>query len=146
MKFILTVLLLGSFTFSFSQGMQITVSAGKESVTVTLDNDNENKILNIKPLVPAAKEAFLTATIANEEMDDGWKRNFIIYDAEDNEMSRLIDMKQNTYCVSLKNLLPLLKKDKEYFLYTSVLPTDPQKAMEVKVARQLVCKIKNLSN
>ena len=134
------------FAFSFSQDRRITVSAGKESFVVTLDDDNENKIFNIKPSIPAAKEVFLTATISNEQTDTGWKRNFIIYDAEDNEMSRLIDVRQNIYCVSLKNLLPLLKQDKEYFLYTTVLPTDPQKAMEVKVARQLVCKIKNLGN
>jgi len=130
--------------FVFTQEMSITIAARNESITVSPDDENEDKILSLRTSIPAAKEDYLTVKVANDEIEKDWTRNFIIYDEEDNEISKLAERKENTYCVALEKLLPLLKPRKEYALYTSALPKDPQKAMEVKISRQLVCKINQL--
>ena len=141
MKIILLSLMMAIGAYSFSQEIRITVSAENKSITTAIDEDNTGKLLNLQTSLEPS-EAYLVAKLNRDEIGKGWTRNFIIYDNEDNEVSRLAQMKDNTYGVALKNIKPLLKPAQEYSLYTIVLPEDPQKAMEVKVARQLICKIK----
>jgi hypothetical protein len=145
MKFILIALMILPSAFASTQELSIIVTAGNEHIKISLDDDNSNKILNLRASVTPAKQEYLTVSVSNEEIEKDWERNFIVYDEEDNEISRLVAMKENTYCVTLSKLLPLLKPGAAYSLYTTALPKDPQKAMEIKVARQLVCKIKIVS-
>ena len=140
MKIILLSIMMATGAYSFSQEIRVTVSAQNKSITTVVDEDNTGKVLNLQTSTEPS-EAYLIAKLNHDELNKGWTRNFIIYDNEDNEISRLAQMKDNTYSVALKNLKPLLKPGQEYSLYTIVLPEDPQKAMEVKVARQLICKI-----
>jgi hypothetical protein len=142
MKFILIALMILPSAFGLTQELSIIVTAGNESIKILLDDDNNNKVLNLRTSLTPAKQEYLTVRVSNEEIEKDWQRNFIVYDEEDNEISRLAGMKENTYCVMLGKLLPLLKQGKEYSLYTTALPKDPQQAMGIKVSRQLVCKIK----
>ena len=51
-------------------------------------------------------------------------------------------MEDGSYCIKQSELKILLQPNEEYSIYTTALPKDPQKAMLVRVARTLVCKIK----
>ena len=146
MKCMLSALLIFYSLPAFTQELAITVSAGNQTIKISLEDDNKDRILVLSPADFMIKGGYLTAKVLDEELSDDWTRSFTIYDEEDNEINRLADMKKDTYCTSLKNLQALLKPGKEYSLYTVALPKDPQKAMEVKIARQLVCKIKRRSD
>src|SRR5262252_7659289 len=102
MKFIFSALLMAACVGGFSQQIRITVFAQNKTITVSPDEDNTDKLLKLQtPVTPS--EAALTARVNYEEMDKGWKRNFIIYNDEDSEISRLVFVKENTYSVLLKN-------------------------------------------
>ena len=140
MKITLLSLLITLGACSFSQQMHITISAQHKTISVVTDEDNGDKILSLeKSTTPS--DAYLIANLTHEEKQKDWKRNFIIYNKEDSEISRLALIKENTYGILLKDLFLQLQNGEEYSLYTIVLPEDSQKAMEVRVARQLVCKI-----
>jgi len=124
----------------FSQKVTITVSAQGKSVSASPDGENNDNVLVLQRSAASAA-AHLVAKVNNEEISGGWKRTFVLYDNEDKEIITLDSMKKNCYGVSLQALLPVLLHAKQYALYTIVLPEDPQKAMEVRIARQLVCKI-----
>ena len=124
----------------FSQKITITVSAQGKSVSASPDDENNDKVLVLQRSAASAA-AHLVAKVNNEEITRGWKRTFVLYDNEDKEIITLDSMKENCYGVSLQALLPVLQQAKQYALYTILLPEDPQKAMEVRIARQLVCKI-----
>ena len=140
MKIILLSLMMAIVAHGFSQEATITVSAQNRSVSAVPGEENEGKVLALQRSITST-DACLVAKVTNEEINENWKRNFIIYDGEDKEIDSLIATKQNSYKTPLKTLLPNLQQGREYSLYTIILPIDPQKAMEVKVARQLVCKI-----
>jgi len=140
MKNIFLSLLMLVGATGFSQETRISVSAQNKNITASPGEDNSGKLLALQKAITPS-EAYLVAKVDDEEKDTGWNRNFVVYDNEDSEVTRLIVMKENTYGILLKNLLPELQSGKEYSLYTTVLPEDPQKLMEVRVARQLVCKI-----
>jgi len=146
MKLILSALLVLSTVSVFAQDMSITVTTEGKSLRVVLDDDNGSQVLTLGAADLNEAENYLTAEVSNEEINKDWKRSFIIYDEEDIETGRLPDVKENTYRISLRNLKPLLQPGKEYALFTIISPKDPQKAMEVKIARQLVCKIKVLED
>src|SRR5258705_11421433 len=101
MRFILSALLILPTLFTFEQDMFITVTAEGKSIQVSLDDDNSNEALTLGTSGLTPGEYFITAEVSNEEIDKDWKRMFIIYDKEDNEIGRLSDMKENIYRVSL---------------------------------------------
>ncbi|MEO8712711.1 MAG: hypothetical protein ABI405_11335 [Parafilimonas sp.] len=143
MKFILSVLLVIPFASLIAQDMEITVCANNNSLTVSPDDDNSDKLFVINTS-SSADNNFLTIKVADEEIDKDWKRNFFIYDSADNAIKDFVFMKDESYCIKISDLYKLIQPQKDYFIYTTALPKDPHKAMLVKVARQLVCKIKIL--
>ena len=140
MKSFLLSIMMAVAVFGFSQETTITVSAETKSVNASPGDDNNDKVLVLQRSKASAATHFV-AKVNNEEITGGWKRTFVVYDSEDNEMMSLDSMKENCYGVSLEALLQVLQQAKQYALYTMILPEDPQKAMEVRIARQLVCKI-----
>ena len=140
MKLLLTLLFALPFTLGFSQDMQLNISAGKETISVSLDDDNSGKLVNLSQ--HSAANNFLTIKILNEEIDKDWKRSFTIYNAQDSAIKDFMQMKNGSYCIKLKDLLPALHQSEEYFIYTIAFPKDPKKAMLVRPARKLVCEIK----
>ena len=141
MKCMLIALIAISFTTVFSQEMQITISANNDSITVSPDNNNKNKLLTISNS-PSAGNNFLIINVVNEETDKDWKRNFFIYDSADNAVKNFVLMNDGSYCIKLSTLFTILQPQHDYFIYTTAIPKDPNKAMLVKVARRLICKIK----
>jgi hypothetical protein len=140
MKSFLLSMAIGVALCGYSQKITITVSAQGKSVSASPGEENNDKVLVLQRSAASAA-AHLIAKVNNEEITRGWKRTFDLYDNEDKEIITLDSMKENCYGVSLQALLPVLQQAKQYALYTIVLPEDPQKAMEVRIARQLVCKI-----
>ena len=140
MKSFLLSMLIAVAACGFSQKITITVSAQGKSFSASPDDDNNDKVLVLQRS-KASAATHLVAKVNNEEITAGWERTFVVYDSEDNEMMSLDSMKENCYGVSLQALLQVLQQAKQYALYTIILPEDPQKAMEVRIARQLVCKI-----
>ena len=55
-------------------------------------------------------------------------------------------MKENEYCITMKEITAKLEKNKSYRLYTIILPWDKTKAMMVKIPPLLVCKLKLADN
>ena len=111
-----------------------------EKLSASLNENNINKKFIIKESTDSTNQ-LLTATISDEVIGEDWKRTFAIHNSNDSEIASLKYMGNYIYCISLKNLLEKLKTGSAYYLYTIALPTDPKKAMLVKVARNLVCKI-----
>jgi len=140
MKSFLLSMLIAVAACGFSQKITITVSAQGKSFNAIPGDDNNDKVLVLQRSNSSAA-THLVAKVNNEEITAGWKRTFVVYDSEDNEIMTLDSMKENCYGVSLQALLKVLQQAKQYALYTMILPEDPQKAMEVRIARQLVCKI-----
>jgi len=140
MKFILAVLMMLPVAQAFSQEMQISVSANNKSITVSPDDKNTDKLLVIES-APADND-FLTIRISNEAKDKDWKRSFSIYDSADTAIKDFVLMKDGSYCTRISELKKDLHPQQDYFIYTIAIPKDPNKAMLVKVARRLVCKIK----
>lgn len=142
MKYFFSFFLLIFSFFAHAQQMTIDVSVLNKNISVSLDEDNLNKILYISSERTKAKHCYLVAKVFNEEKDTSWRRFFMLYDIANTEIAKLKPADNNEYSVELTNLLPLMKKDDTYYLYTIAYPIDPQKAMLVKVPRMLVCVIK----
>ncbi|HEY2727418.1 MAG TPA: hypothetical protein VGI61_09620 [Parafilimonas sp.] len=143
MKYILIAFFAVIATKTFSQATKITISANNTTLHISLDSENENNLFLIHSNQFGDKD-FLTIKVDSEAADKEWKRNFFIYDSANNAIKDFVLMNDKTYCLKLNELKKILVREKEYFIYTSVIPKDPQKAMLIKVAKQLVCKIKIL--
>lgn len=144
MKFILPVLMLLPL-ISYTQDMHVTLSAKNERLSVTLDDDNSRRTFILKTTNVGAGDYF-TATVHDEDAEKEWRRTFTIHDAGDSEVAALKDMSNNSYCITLKELIGKMQAENQYYLYTVALPKDPKKAMLVRPARRLVCKIKLSDN
>jgi hypothetical protein len=142
MKYMLIVLLSVS-SICFSQETRITITGNKEILHLSLDSNNANSLFLIHN-AEFSNNDFLNIKIDNDSAYKDWKRSFFIYDSADAAIKDFILMGDETYCLKLNDLKKLLAMEKTYFIYTTVIPKDPQKAMLVKVAKQLVCKIKIL--
>ncbi len=140
MKLLVLILILFPFTRSLSQDIRIGLSVKKEKLFVKLNEDNSNKVFTIKSANAEANNNFV-ASVINEVISKDWKRTFTIHNNADSTIDTLSYTTDDKYCISLKLLSDKLKSGNEYYLYTIALPTDPKKAMLVKVARNLVCKI-----
>lgn len=123
-----------------AQSMQFTLTAGKKSLIISAGDNNTNKALEIES--KAISNDLLTISVSNEEIAKDWKRSFIVYDSSDKAITAFAEMKSGSYCIKISGLKTILNPDEEYFIYTTALPEDPQKAMLVRVARILVCTIK----
>lgn len=141
MKFIISILLLMPVALSYSQEMKLNISARNESITVSLDDDNNDKVLRITSSAQNLKQDYLTVKVSDGEMESELNRNFTFHDSDDNEIAALKPMMKNEYCINLKNILPKIKLNSVYSLYTVAIPKDPKKAMLVRPARKLVCKV-----
>jgi hypothetical protein len=139
MKYILIVLLFFSAANIYSQDMRINLSSKNERLSISLDENNINRTFIVKKSNIANE--LLTVTVANEVINEDWKRTFTIHNSNDSAIAAFKYMGGNSYCISLKDLREELQAGNQYYLYTIALPTDPKKRMLVKVARNLVCKI-----
>lgn len=139
MKFILCGLMLLPVIISQAQDVRIILFAGAEKLSVALDENNSDKIFNFKKTNITSSN--FTVAVLNENIDTGWQRSFKIHNAADSEIASLKQMKDDSYCISLKELIPKLQAGNQYYLYTIALPTDPKKQMLVKLIRRMVCKI-----
>jgi protease II len=143
MKCMLIAILLSVASACFSQETKITITDNKEILHISLDSNNENNLF----LIHAAQFSnndFLIIKVDSDSAYKDWKRSFFIYDSANTAIKDFVLMKDETYCLKLNELKKLLVIEEPYFIYTTAIPKDPQKAMLVKVAKQLVCKIKIL--
>ena len=120
--------------------MRISLSAKGERMTVSLDDNNIGRTFNLKKANTTANDYF-TATVFDEQIDTSWLRSFTIHNSADSVIASLKKTNNNTYSISLKELIPGLQTGSQYYLYTIALPLDPKKQMLVKVVRRIVCKI-----
>lgn len=143
MKYFFSFFLLSFFSFAHAQQMVIEVSAQNKYLNLNLDEDNLNKTLYISAGKIATKNGYLSAKVFNEEVDTSWGRFFMLYDTANTEIAKLRAADNNNeYWIELTSLLPLMKPNENYFLYTTAYPKDPHKAMLVKVPRRFVCVVK----
>jgi len=138
MKLIFSVWFAAFFIQASAQ--EFSVSAGKKSLVVFADDDNTNKALEIKS--ETIGDSLLTIFVNNDEIGEDWKRNFSICDSSGNILQDFLQAQDGSYYIKMSGLKTVWNPDSKYFIYTIALPKDPQKAMLVKVARILVCKIK----
>lgn len=102
------------------------------------DNADENIKLNLNFKHPAAA-VFEAKDLKGSKQ---WKRSYIIYDEQDNEILKLnASKKVNTQQVAIKELLKKLEAGKKYFLYTMATPSNPKLAAVVRVRRILLCAV-----
>lgn len=142
MKLILYLLIISSTINANAQQMKMIVSARNNSITVVADSDNDNKVLLINPLITNTVADYLTVKVTDEQIRQTWKRSFYVYNDNNQVIAELKPMQQNEYCITMKDLLSKLGKDKEYTLYSIIIPQDQTKSMAVKIPPLLVCKIK----
>jgi hypothetical protein len=142
MKLLLLVLIFLHAAVCYCQedDMRISLSAKGTRITVSLNDNNIDRTFNLKKTNISANDYF-TATVFNEQIDTSWIRNFTIHNTADSVIASLKETKNNTYSISLKELVPQLQTGSQYYLYTIALPVDPKKRMLVKVVRRIVCAI-----
>ena len=143
MKYILIALLLTIAATSFSQETKITITARDQTLHLYLDSNNANSLFIIHNASFSGND-YLTIKVDGDSTYKNWKRNFSIYDTANAAIKDFVLMKDETYCLKLNDLKKLLALEQSYFIYTTAIPKDPQQAMLVRVAKQLVCKIKIL--
>ena len=130
----------------FCQSMKINITTPGDSINLSGDSDNNNTLFNIKPAGNSTM-AYLIINISNDNKGKNWGRRFYINDESNNPViNELKQMKENEYCITIKEITAKLKKNKTYRLYTIILPWDKTKAMMVKIAPLLVCKLKVVDN
>ena len=120
--------------------MRINLSAKGERMTVSLDDNNIGRTFNLKKANITVNDYFM-ATVFDEQIDTSWLRSFTIHNSADSIIASLKKTVDNTYSISLKELISGLQPGSQYYLYTIAVPLDPKKRMLVKVARRIVCKI-----
>ncbi len=140
MKFILSALMFLPVVVCCSQDMSIDLSAKGENLSISLDVNNSNRIFSLKKANFNSTDYF-KAIVLNEEIDTSWQRSFTIHNAADSEISVLKHTNDDSYSISLSELISKLQTGNQYYLYTIVLPKDIKKRMLVKVVRRMVCKI-----
>lgn len=142
MKLLLFVLIFLHAAVCYCQedDMRVSLSAKGTRVTVSLNDNNIERTFNLKKTNIGAND-YLTATVFDEQIDTSWIRNFTIHNTADSVIASLEKTKNNTYSISLKELIDKLQTGNEYYLYTIALPVDLKKRMLVKVVRRMVCKI-----
>jgi hypothetical protein len=141
MKFILIALMIIPYSYALSQDIKATVSAQNKSITASTEDRNDDKLLLIDAS-HLSKNDFLIITVPDKEADKDWKRDFAVYDSADNALKDFVLMKDESYCIKLTELITLMQVQHDYFIYTVAIPKDPKKAMLIKPARKLVCKIR----
>lgn len=142
MKLVLLVLILLHAAVCYCQDddMRISLSAKGTKITVLLNDNNIDRTFNLKSANINAND-FFTATVFDEQIDTSWQRNFTIHNSSDSVIASLEKVKNNTYNISLTELISKLQTGNQYYLYTIALPVDLKKRMLVKVVRRMVCKI-----
>jgi hypothetical protein len=105
--------------------------------TLSLNTNQENEIKNIKKISAAEwkKNGYLEINYKESEPNNKWKRSFLFFDKEDNQL-----LTKNNI-TSLRIPVALLRKlfagKKEIRIYTIVSPTDPN--MAVRIRRVHLC-------
>ena len=140
MKFILSALMFLPVLVCSSQDMRIDLSAKSENLTISLDVNNSNRTFSLKKTNINSTDYF-KAIVLNEEIDTSWQRSFTIHNAADSEIAALKHTSDDSYSISLSELIPKLQTGNQYYLYTIALPKDIKKRMLVRVVRRMVCKI-----
>ncbi|MEP6465738.1 MAG: hypothetical protein ABJB05_05515 [Parafilimonas sp.] len=143
MKNILIALLLFISSSAFSQQAQIIISTNNNSLQISPDSNNINKLFVINNAIFSDKD-YLTIKVNSESDKKEFNRKFFIYDSSNIAIKDFVLMSDGTYCLKLNDVSKLLLPQKEYFIYTTAIPKDVKKAMLVKMAKRLVCKIKIL--
>jgi len=141
MKFFFLTLFSFILLTGFSQDRKLTLSANNKSLHVSVDSTNDQTVFVIDDR-KFSENDFLTIRLDTAFANDEWKQNFFIYDSSNNAIKDFVLMHDKTYCVKLTELKRLLTLREEYFIYMTSVPKDPAKAIMVKIAKVLVCKIK----
>lgn len=140
MKYILIALITFIAIISKAQDKTVTVSSQGTKISVVIgDEENDTKIFSLNI---ADAKSFLSVCIDNKKGDKDWKRNFAIYDSTGNSVKDFTPMKSGSFCIKISDLKPLLQPIQTYYIYTTAVPVDPQKAMLVKMGRQIICALK----
>ena len=139
------VLLLAVFVSlpGLAQQTKAQVFISDEVISVNLDDDNSSRILSINASQFSNNDV-LKIRVENDLLARDWDRRFFIYDSTGNPVKDFVKLNDGSDCIKFSDLKQLLYPRKEYYIYTTAVPTDTQKAMMVKMGRTLVCKIKIL--
>lgn len=130
------------FASTVKQDAQFIVFFREQSVALTLEDDNTDKVIKIDLQQLSKENSALVVKSNIWKSEKDWKRHFIIFDETDNEAAHLTASDKNgIFCLPAKEISKSLKSGKIYFLYTTLIPKDPEKAMGIRVKRQLMCEI-----
>ena len=135
-RLVLLIFLLTLFSIKYLQAQHFKISYGIKSVSVNIDEENIDKMLTLNLHDPNNKEFLVENLLAEEEKE--WVRKFLIYDSLDTEIVALKKTGASVYCLPEKTIKATLSPGNKYFLYTIALPADPEKAMTIRVRRQLL--------
>ncbi len=139
-KILVLALMIFSVVVGYSQNVHISLTKKGDRLSATLDDNNLDKSFVIRKS-NISDSNYFNVTVSDEVINADWKRIFFIHNSADSDVATLQTMSDGFYRISLKELSEKLQAGKEYYLYTIAQPTDPKKAMLVKVARILICKI-----
>jgi len=134
-----------AFSWLFSQSQMEVVKQDtwkiKWNKKVVLDASRENEKANTKKLKKAelSKKYFLEITYKESDpaKQKAWKRSFIFFGDNDNELLRKDSTRNVT--ISAAELKNLFGDQKKIRIYTMAIPTDPDLAARVRVRRVHLC-------
>ena len=132
-----TFLLIATMLFSSAAFTQDTwkVSHNGKLKLESSEESTEKNIVEIKS-ADFSKKSFLQIAYKESTPQKDWKREIMIYDPSDNELSRQKGSRLKIQNSSLRNLF---KKSKTLMVYTMALPSDPAQAALVRVRRVHLC-------
>ena len=127
-KILVSLKLMGSSLFTLAQGGGWKIKLnGITIISTAIENEKKN-IRRIK-LADWNKKGFLEIQYKESERNK-WKRNFLLFDEEDNE---IWSAENNTIAkISLPTLRKLFAGKKEIRIYTIASPIDPNIAVRVR--------------
>jgi len=142
MRYFLSFLIMLINSVSFSQDVRLSVFIRDEVINVTTANENKDKILLLNK-AQFSDDDVLKIRVSTT-IDTARKRNFYVYDNAGSAVCDFILTDDGTYSIEFGQLKKLLQPQQAYFIYTTILPSDPNKAAMMKPGKQLVCAIKIL--
>jgi len=130
---------IGISMLSESQANQSDSWKIKWNKKTIMETDKENKDDNIRKvkLADLKDNCFLKVSYKENPPKNDWKRDFLFFDENDNQMLR----KDSTTSIKIPGteLKKLFANKKKIVIYTVTLPTDPDLAARIRVRRVHLC-------
>jgi hypothetical protein len=123
----------------FSQEESFIISSQGKTIKVSPSFSKNEKSLHFN-LKNTKEKCFLKIENKQFAAEKDWVRTYKIYTSTDSLVFELENKKSITK-ISVEEMKNKITPKNKYYLYTVSIPTDPEKAATIRVARMFLCAI-----